>query len=178
MNTGQGGTGDYSFVNGGSLSFTGTADSSQQLTINGSAPYTLIFNQADLLNINNPNNESGGLSGDYALALPLDFAAGDTATVFTGAPIASTVYAPFMGTFLGLGNTISNLNIQEVTPIGQQTASGFGTNGVLGLFGVVTGDGRSQRRRGAGRQPVPTPRSLAAMASRRVRWSATSKAAR
>jgi filamentous hemagglutinin family protein len=132
--TNDGGSGgDYSFTNGGSLSFT-AGESNQSLYINNN-PYALIFSQAELLAINN------NLSGDYALAAPLDFAAGNTATVFTGAPIGSTVYAPFTGAFTGLGNTISNLTIQEVTPIGQQTASNFGTDGALGLFGVVASGG-------------------------------------
>ena len=61
--------------------------------------------------------------------------------MFTGAPIASTTYAPFTGTFTGLGNTISNLNIQDVTPIGQSTPSGDATNGAIGLFGFVGSGG-------------------------------------
>ncbi|HEX4198735.1 MAG TPA: GLUG motif-containing protein, partial [Caulobacteraceae bacterium] len=131
----SGTSGDYSFVNGGSLSFT-AGDSSQSLIING-VQYTLIYTQADLLNINNSDNGVGGLGGNYALAGPLDFNTANAATVFTGAPIASTVYAPFTGTFTGLGNTISNLDIQAVTPVGQVTNSNYSTNGALGLFGVV-----------------------------------------
>jgi filamentous hemagglutinin family protein len=137
LNTGLGVPGgDYSFVNGGSLSFVGDAYSGQGLAINNQS-YQLIFNQADLLNVSTNNSNAF-----YALATPLDFASGTTATVFTGAPIASTVYTPFTGTFTGLGNTISNLNIQEVTPVGQSTPNGNGgTNGALGLFGFVGSGG-------------------------------------
>ncbi len=139
LNTAQGGGGgDYAFVNGGALTFTAAPNSGQSLFIN-SNQYTLVYSQLDLLNINDPNNGSGGLGGLYALAAPLDLNTSNTATVFTGAPIASTVYTPFTGTFVGLGNTISNLDIQEVTPIGQQSLASLATNGGLGLFGFVAG---------------------------------------
>jgi filamentous hemagglutinin family protein len=141
LNPGQGGGGgDYGFTNGGALTFTAAPNSGQSLFING-YQYTLLYTQDDLLSINDPNNGSGGLNGLYALAAPLDFDTGATGTVFTGAPIASTTYAQFTGTFTGLGNTISNLNIQEVTPIGQSTPNGGGTNGAIGLFGFIGSSG-------------------------------------
>ena len=46
-----------------------------------------------------------------------------------------------MGTFTGLGNTISNLDIQEVTPVGQFASQDNPTNGILGLFGFVGSGG-------------------------------------
>ncbi len=138
--TDDGGSGgDYSFLNGGSLSFTGTPDFGESLYING-AQYSLIFNQADLLNINND------LGGVYALATPLDFAPintagnGATATIFTAAPIANLANNPFGGTFTGLGNTISNLTITANIPIAQYQFEGINysaTNGQVGLFGSV-----------------------------------------
>ena len=137
LKTDDGGTGgDYSFVDGGSLSFTNTPGGGQGLTINGQA-YTLIYSQADLLNINND------LGGFYALAAPLNFAplnsagTAGTATIFSAAPIASLVSEPFTGTFTGLGNTISNLNIVAATPIVQVEAAGYATTGQVGLFGAV-----------------------------------------
>ncbi len=138
LKTDDGGTGgDYSFVDGGSLSFTNTPGGGQGLTINGQA-YTLVYSQADLLNINND------LGGFYALAAPLNLAplnsagTAGTATIFSAAPIASLVSQPFTGTFTGLGNTISNLNIVAATPIVQvESAGGYATTGQVGLFGTV-----------------------------------------
>ncbi|HLK25791.1 MAG TPA: filamentous hemagglutinin N-terminal domain-containing protein, partial [Caulobacteraceae bacterium] len=137
LKTDDGGAGgDYSFIDGGSLSFTNTPGGGQGLTINGQA-YTLIYSEADLLNINND------LGGFYALAAPLDLAplnsaeTGGTATIFSAAPIASLVSDPFTGTFTGLGNTISNLNIVAATPIVQVEAAGYATTGQVGLFGTV-----------------------------------------
>ncbi len=109
-----------------SLTFTGTPDSGQSLSIGGQA-YTLIFNQSELLGANS------NLGGHYALATPLDL----TGTIFGGAPIASLVNTPFTGTFTGLGNTISNLAISDVTPIPLVGPLGYAGNGVVGLFGAV-----------------------------------------
>jgi filamentous hemagglutinin family protein len=135
LNTNQGGSGgDYSFVNGGSLSFIGGPSANQSLSIDGQA-YTLIYSEADLLNINND------LTGFYALAGPLDFDTATTATVFTAAPIASLANNPFFGTFTGLGNTISNLTISDTTPIVQTVGPGYATNGQVGLFGTVGAGG-------------------------------------
>ena len=135
LNTNQGGSGgDYSFVNGGSLSFIGGPSANQSLTIDGQA-YTLIYSQADLLNINND------LTGFYALADPLDFDTATTTTVFSAAPIASLASQPFTGTFTGLGNTISNLTITDTTPIAQTDGPGYATNGQVGLFGIVGAGG-------------------------------------
>jgi filamentous hemagglutinin family protein len=143
---GGGNGNDYAFTDGGALSFTGAPDGGEALNIDNQS-YTLIFNLSDLLNIN------ASLNGEfYALAAPLNFASGNSATVFTAAPIASTIYAPFTSTFTGLGNTISNLIIQAAPPVGQTLGpykkanglfynSNFATNGALGLFGFVGSGG-------------------------------------
>ena len=131
--TNDGGTGgDYSFAKGDSLSFTGAEGDGQGLTING-APYTLVYTQADLLNINN------NLAGDYALAAPLDFQNGSPPTpeAFSAAPVASLVSTPFTGTFTGLGNTISNFTIAKAIPVLQVNAVDNATYASLGLFGTV-----------------------------------------
>jgi filamentous hemagglutinin family protein len=109
-----------------SLTFTGAPDSGQSLTIGGQA-YGLIFNQSELLAINN------NLAGHYALATSVDL----TGTIFGGSPIASLVSTPFTGTFTGLGNTIANLSIKDLTPVPQLAPSGYAGNGVVGLFGRV-----------------------------------------
>ena len=60
------GIAQLSFGNGGSVQFTGTPDSGQALSINGQS-YTLLYSMNDLQNI-----IDGNLSGNYALAKPLD----------------------------------------------------------------------------------------------------------
>ncbi len=108
--TNDGGSGgDYSFGFSparfaGSLSFTGAPNSGQALTINGQ-PYSLIYSEADLVNVNN------NLGGFYALAAPLEL----NTFLFTDSPIASTVATPFTGVFTGLGNSISDLSIRETS---------------------------------------------------------------
>ena len=93
----------------------------------------MVYSEQDLTNIN------FNLSGNYALAGPLDFfpPKDDTLTAFAAAPIASLVSQPFTGTFTGLGNTISNLTILDTTPVTQVTPEGYATNGDVGLFGAV-----------------------------------------
>ena len=110
-----------------SLTFSGTPDSGQSLSIGGQA-YTLIFNQSELLGVNS------NLGGHYALATPLDL----TGTIFGGAPIASLLSTPFTGTFTGLGNTISNLTIVETI------INPSGLSPVVGLFGFVGSAGEVQ----------------------------------
>ena len=71
LKTNDGGSGgDYSFNLGptgfgGSIAFTGTPNTGQSLTINGT-PYTLLYSMGDVQGINQ------GLNGDYALANSLD----------------------------------------------------------------------------------------------------------
>jgi filamentous hemagglutinin family protein len=127
LTTNDGGSGGgYGFAPGASITFTGAPGAGQALTINGQA-YTLVYSQADLTNINN------NLAGFYALARPLDL----SGTIFTAAPIANASdAASFTGTFTGLGDTISNLTIIDMTPVLRTNANGP-TNGAVGLFGAV-----------------------------------------
>jgi filamentous hemagglutinin family protein len=124
LNTNQGGTGgDYGFDLGptgfgGSLSFTGTPNSGQSLTING-APYTLLYSVTQL---------AGVSGGDYALALSLN-ASGKTYT---------NAVANVGGIFTGLGNTISNLTINSSSTSGTGLF-GLTNNATIRDIGVVGG---------------------------------------
>jgi filamentous hemagglutinin family protein len=81
----------------GSVSFTGTPDLGQSLTVNGHV-YTLIYTLAELQSVR---------SGFYALARPLDL---------TGEPFSGPVVAGiFKGTFEGLGNAISGPTIDDAS---------------------------------------------------------------
>ncbi|MEW6640180.1 MAG: YDG domain-containing protein [Pseudomonadota bacterium] len=104
--------------NAGALNFLGgnvqLLGSGAALTING-VSYTLIQNAAQLVAVKT------NLSGTYALAKSLDLGG----TTYTDSVITGT---GFLGTFNGLGNTISNLTIN--TP----------SSTVVGLFGQI-GDG-------------------------------------
>ncbi|HWU80929.1 MAG TPA: filamentous hemagglutinin N-terminal domain-containing protein, partial [Caulobacter sp.] len=83
----------------GGLSFSGAANSGQDLIINGQA-YSLIYSTTDLLNVNNSPN------GRYALARTID-AAGLFATN------RNIIVNTFGGSFNGLGNSISNLKLEN-----------------------------------------------------------------
>ncbi|SFJ92682.1 filamentous hemagglutinin family N-terminal domain-containing protein, partial [Bosea sp. OK403] len=109
---GSNSAGAVNFLGGGYAELLG---SSAALTINGAA-YTLIHSVTDLVNVNN------NLSGRYALAGSLDLG-GHTYTDGVVAP--STAASGFLGTFNGLGNTISNLTINAPS------------SGVVGLFGQI-----------------------------------------
>lgn len=108
LTTNDGGTGgDYAF-SGGNVTF---ANTSETLSINGQA-YTLVGTMAALQNIN-ANNSS--LDGYYALAQSLN---GDTASNWVpigtdGAGNPNNSFNGFDGIFTGLGNTISNLVINN-----------------------------------------------------------------
>ncbi|EJL23354.1 filamentous hemagglutinin family N-terminal domain containing protein [Caulobacter sp. AP07] len=83
----------------GGLSFTGAANSGQDLVINGQA-YTLIYSTADLLNVNNSPN------GRYALARTIDVAS-------LYATNKNRIIYTFGGSFNGLGNSLSNLKLEN-----------------------------------------------------------------
>ncbi len=91
----------------------GTASSSQggSLTINGN-PYTLLYSLNDVAAVNNG-------SGYYALSHPLDA---------TGSNLSASLVGTLDGTFEGLGNSISNLNI-------------YGADTFTGVFGIVNATG-------------------------------------
>jgi filamentous hemagglutinin family protein len=129
LTTNDGGTGgDYGFDLGptgfaGNLSFTGTPNSGQALTINGT-PYTLLYSMSDVQNI---NAGSANLTGKYALAIPLNAASTSNWTPIGGDVAAFNPSSTFSGVFEGLGNTISNLTIDT------------GSNNFSGLFGSSSG---------------------------------------
>uniref|UniRef100_UPI0015751432 beta strand repeat-containing protein n=1 Tax=Caulobacter sp. S45 TaxID=1641861 RepID=UPI0015751432 len=110
-----------SFAQGAAVSFTGTEDSGQALSINGTG-YALVYSMAELAALNNT-------SGDDALAVSLT-----PATTYT-----SSVIDTFSGTLEGLGHTITGLTINdsggyEVGLVGNLTRSA--TVRDLGLLGV------------------------------------------
>ena len=130
-NGGSGGT--LSFAGG--LQYTGTPNSGQRLTINGTA-YTLLYSMSDLQGI----NTSAGLSGNYALAQSLD-ASRTTGFVPIGVGAGGSPFVAggFAGTFTGLGNTISGLTINAPLRAGLFGYS-TGTISDIGLVGgAVTG---------------------------------------
>ncbi|MGN6424623.1 MAG: beta strand repeat-containing protein, partial [Asticcacaulis sp.] len=115
LTTSDGGSGDYYFALGDSLSFTGSGAS---LNINGSA-YTLLYAMADLPSMNNS-------TGKFALAKSLDASSNS----YTASVIANfSSNSNHGGIFSGLGNTISNLKI---------TVGGSSNTGLFGFnFGTV-----------------------------------------
>jgi hypothetical protein len=138
ITTNDGGTGgDYTGSKGGRISFTGTPGTGQALTINGTA-FTLLYTPADIVAVNSD------LTGHYALATSIDFdtttTLGVDATVYGAAPIAPLASSPFTGVFEGLGNSLTNLRVIDVTPVQQAVDGGF-TNGRVGLFGSVGAGG-------------------------------------
>ncbi|HEX5282236.1 MAG TPA: pentapeptide repeat-containing protein [Micropepsaceae bacterium] len=147
LTTGSGGSGDYIIANGASIQFTGGAGAGAGLVINGTT-YTLIYDMTGLQNINS------GLTGNYALATPLD-----ATNVSSWIPLGTNPAAlpipydqnysvlnsekGFSGILDGLGNAISNLTVNQ--PSAQFVSLfGFSTGTVrdIGLIGFsVAGDG-------------------------------------
>ena len=110
---------------GGNIEFTGANGGQPEgsLSINGHA-YTLIRSVSALDGI--------GSTGYYALAEPLN-ASGDTG--FT--PIGEST--PFTGTFEGLGNTVSNLTIDDTTDYNVGLFGQVGSGGVVENVGLLGG---------------------------------------
>jgi filamentous hemagglutinin family protein len=102
--------GPFFAMGSGSAQFTGGPGAGASLTINN-APYTLLYDMA-----NDPTGVQSinGSSGNFALAQPL--ASGS----FASPPVGT-----FSGNFNGLGNTISNLTIND------------GADTFVGLFGEL-----------------------------------------
>jgi filamentous hemagglutinin family protein len=127
LKTNDGGTGgDYSFASGVDVNF-GTTNNNGSLTINGS-PYTLLYCMTPAVCANNVQSINSGLTGNYALAAPLD-ASGVSGWVSIGTDGAGNIGnggLGFTGTFAGLGNTISNLMINTSASL-------------VGLFGYSDG---------------------------------------
>jgi len=110
--TNDGGSGgDYTFGPKGKVTFLSTSNA---LTINGTA-FTLLGSMSDVQAINT------NLNGNYALANSYN------AKHVTGWTPIGTGAPGFAGMFEGLGNTISNLNVN------------IGTGNDAGLFGNSTG---------------------------------------
>jgi len=105
LKTGSGGAGDYGFFGGKSLSYTGGAGT---LNINGQN-YTLLHSLADIASLN-PSAVTL-ITGQYALAQSLDA----TDTPYTGAVLSNAATRAFVGTFTGLGNTVSNVKISAAS---------------------------------------------------------------
>jgi filamentous hemagglutinin family protein len=114
-----------SFNNGANVQFTGAPGRGQSLTINGQG-YTLLYSVSDVQNINS------NLSGHYALALGLDASAVTSWTPLGTDGAGNILGAGFTGSFQGLGNTISNLKINQPNV------------SEVGLFGFVGGGGLVQ----------------------------------
>jgi len=116
-------TGTFSFGKRGNVTF---ANLSSQLTINGTA-YTLVGDiktlASDIANIPNDN---------FALANNYD-ASGD------GTYHASPIPTQFTGTFLGLGNTISNLSIASAkySIVALSLFAEVGVNGIVADIGLL-----------------------------------------
>ncbi|HTW53238.1 MAG TPA: filamentous hemagglutinin N-terminal domain-containing protein, partial [Stellaceae bacterium] len=117
----------------GSLQFTAPEGSGQTLTIN-TLSYTLLYNVGEVQNIN------GNLSGNYALAIPLNAATDPTAPA-NWSPIGEST--PFTGNFNGMGNTIANLTINDTTDdfvgLFGQLGSGSPNSGTISNLGLVGG---------------------------------------
>ncbi|MGX8939958.1 hypothetical protein ACWWJF_04315 [Symbiopectobacterium sp. Eva_TO] len=104
---------DYTLLSGKSITLSG-ANSSLSI---GGENYTLIHSMAQLDAI-----DTTGLSGRYALAQNVNA----NGTTYSNALVGTSQDAAFSGIFTGLGNTISNLNINSA-------------NTYVGLFGYNTG---------------------------------------
>ncbi len=131
--TNNGGTGgDYLFENGASISYPGGPGLGASFTLNGTS-YDLLYSMSDVQNINN------NLSGDYALANPLN-ASSTTGWIPIGADGNGNILNSgngFTGTFAGLGNTISNLTVnpQNISYVGLFGYAGPGST--IRNFGLV-----------------------------------------
>ncbi|MGH7073103.1 MAG: filamentous hemagglutinin N-terminal domain-containing protein, partial [Stellaceae bacterium] len=93
-------------------------------------PYQLLFTMGQVQNINN------GLTGDYALANALN-AATDPTTPASWSPIGEST--AFTGTFNGLGNTISNLTINDSTDTSVGLFGQVGSGGTVANLGLLGG---------------------------------------
>ncbi len=114
LNTGAGK--DYAIASGAAITLSG---SNAALNIN-STDYTLIHDMAALDAI-----DTTGLGGAYALAINLD----DSGTTYDHALVGVDDTNAFAGAFAGLGNTITDLTIENTSA----------TTKFWGLFGVNKG---------------------------------------
>ena len=122
------------FGNGANVQFTGAENSGQALNISGQN-YTLLYTMGEVQNMN------ANLLHDYALAHPLD---ATNVTSFT--PIGSGIGSTdgfgstlFRGRFQGLGNTISNLVINQPNSLYVGLFGAVGLTGAIENFGLLGG---------------------------------------
>jgi filamentous hemagglutinin family protein len=131
------GFGEWDFADGASLNF-GTKNRGAALQIQ-TVDYTLIYNAAQLQNINN------NLGGAYALARSID-ASGASGWIPLGTdgngnpiatPIATGTEYGFFGNFDGLGHTIDNLsiNLPAVNDVGLFGYTSISTLRDVGMVG-------------------------------------------
>ena len=133
-NTGAGNGGAFNAL-GGSVRFTGGGaqpGGSLRIGVGTATPvaYTLVADLATLSADIAANN-----SGAYALARPID--AGQTS--YSTIPLASTETTAFAGRLEGLGNTISNLTLNDSTDTYVGLFGMVGSSGVIANLGMIGG---------------------------------------
>ena len=128
LKSGDGGSGDYTFALGKSLSFIGTGGS---LTVN-SAAYTLLYSLSDFSQL-----ESS--SGNFALAKSLD--AGGATYTTTNLVNNFGSLTTHQGILTGLGHTVSNLNIVKSSNVTGLIGNNYATIRDIGAVGVSASGG-------------------------------------
>jgi filamentous hemagglutinin family protein len=126
--TNDGGTGgDYSFAPGANISFMGTPHSGESLFINNNF-YSLIYSASDLPTFDNFVCCNWAVARSFSLDNQL----------YTHALIGGYFGSQFFfGTFAGLGNTISDINISQTVADAQFSDTGQAAAGFVGFFGQI-----------------------------------------
>jgi filamentous hemagglutinin family protein len=125
FNINYGGTGGVmSFADGGHINIDTGGTS---FTLNN-VGYTVVDNVSTLV-----SDIASDPSGNFVLGLSYNAAADGT---YTSSPIAAT----FTGTFYGLGNTISHLNIAEISGNSAGLFANIGSGGLVSGLGVTDAD--------------------------------------
>ncbi len=136
--------GDYSFAPGSSVNY-GSTNNGGSLFISSSGngtnavSYTLLYCMITAVCGNNVQGINGNLTGNYALATSLD-ATGVAGWAPIGTNGTGTILNGgngFAGAFEGLGNTISNLSINQ--PTGSYVAPFGYSSGTIRDIGIVGG---------------------------------------
>ena len=150
LNTNNGGSGGtLTFANGASVNY-GATNNGGTLAINGHA-YTLLYKLTDsstatgngtdsgtddIAGIDN-NSAAGADSGYYALATSVT-GTGSTSAAQFAHPLVGSASHSFAGTFEGLGNTITNLTINDSADV-NVGLFGSNTRGVIRDVGLIGG---------------------------------------
>ena len=150
LNTNNGGSGGtLTFANGASVNY-GATNNGGTLAINGHA-YSLLYKLTDssaatgngtdsgtddIAGIDN-NSAAGADSGYYALATSVTGTGSASAAQFAHPPVGSGSHS-FAGTFEGLGNTITNLTINDSADV-NVGLFGSNTRGVIRDVGLIGG---------------------------------------